>query len=894
MKMKFKKIVSVLAAAAVVSSCIPSAYADDPSLIFPDALLGEYTDSLSFSEAAPTEDEADTEISEVLYDYSRATAADFDYYISENGEVKITNYKGTYIDLIIPDTIEGYPVTSIGSAFNNNKTLRSVIVPNGVVSLEGYSDVYGAWGTFSGCTSLSKVTLPVSLQKIGVKAFYGCSSLSTITIPEKVTYIGNSAFYNCTSLANVTIPQNVITIGESAFSSCKSFTSVTIPDNVITVGKGAFSSCSNITKATLSNSMTKVPDSIFTSCTSLRSVSLPSNTVSIDELAFNKCENLSSISLPNSLTSIGMRAFSNCKSLRSISIPANVITIDEQAFSDCTALTGITIPGSVSAVGKSAFSDCTSLRTAVIQQGVLNINENAFYNCTKLKSVTIPESVMNIYSRAFYNCTSLSNVTLPLGITNIYSYAFYNCSSIINVSIPSSVMSIGSYAFNKCSNLSTVNIAEGVEDIGSGAFSNCPKLTEVKMPGGIKLIPSEMFNNDTSLRNVVISDTAESIGNNAFRSCTALTSITVPDSVESIGDYCFYDCTNLVKIIIPESVKAIGNKAFTNCNKLTICGYKDSYAEDYCLANNIKFVDINQEVYGKPHITSVRPSDGQVAINWSTVEGAANYAVYYYTNGKWILAGTRTTNGMYVRNLTNGTKYGFAVKAYINGSWTAITSSDIVYATPVGTAAAKPKITKAEGQDGQVALNWTAVSGATNYAVYTYLNGTWSVAGYRTATGMYVRNLANGTKYGFAVKAYVNGTWSSVSSSDIVYATPVSAAAKPVITKAQGQNGRVALNWPAVNGATNYAVYTYLNGKWSVAGYRTATGMYVTGLTNGTKYGFAVKAYVNGAWTNITSADIVYATPTAAKSDLMDTDFDDFSFLEENGIDFVDVAPTVR
>ena len=88
--MKFKKIVSVLAAAAVVSSCIPSAYADDPSLISPDALLGEYTDSLSLSEAAPTEDEADTEVSEVLYDYSRATAADFDYYISENGEVKIT------------------------------------------------------------------------------------------------------------------------------------------------------------------------------------------------------------------------------------------------------------------------------------------------------------------------------------------------------------------------------------------------------------------------------------------------------------------------------------------------------------------------------------------------------------------------------------------------------------------------------------------------------------------------------------------------------------------------------------------------------------------------------------------------------------------------------------
>ena len=294
-----------------------------------------------------------------------------------------------------------------------------------------------------------------------------------------------------------------------------------------------------------------------------------------------------------------------------------------------------------------------------------------------------------------------------------------------------------------------------------------------------------------------------------------------------------------------------------------------------------------------PSITSITAGSGKVDLSWSSVSGAANYAVYYTANGKWYNAGTTTALKMTVSGLTGGTRYGFAVKAYLNGAWTSVSSSDIVYATPTA-AVEKPKITKAEGQDGQVALNWTSVNGATNYAVYTYLNGTWSVAGYRTATGMYVRNLTNGTKYGFAVKAYVNGTWSSVSTSDIVYATPVSAAAKPVITKAQGQDGQVALNWTSVSGATNYAVYTYLNGTWSLAGYRTATGMYVRNLANGTTYGFAVKAYVNGAWTNITSADIVYATPTAAKSDLMDTDFDDFSFLEDNGIDFVDIAPTVR
>ena len=293
----------------------------------------------------------------------------------------------------------------------------------------------------------------------------------------------------------------------------------------------------------------------------------------------------------------------------------------------------------------------------------------------------------------------------------------------------------------------------------------------------------------------------------------------------------------------------------------------------------------------KPAITSAKAQDSSVLLSWSTVSGASQYAVYYITGGKWYNVGTTTATAMTVSGLTNGTKYGFAVKAYVSGKWSAITTADIVYATPEA-AVTKPVITKAQGQDGRVALNWTSVNGATNYAVYTYLNGKWSVAGYRTANGMYVTGLINGVKYGFAVKAYVNGSWSGITSADIVYATPVGASVKPVITKAQGQDGRVALNWTSVNGATNYAVYTYLNGKWSLAGYRTANGMYVTGLTNGVKYGFAVKAYVNGAWTNIVSSDIVYATPTANKADVMYADTE--SFISDDifdiGIDDIDIG----
>ncbi|MBQ7783604.1 MAG: hypothetical protein IJ368_06510, partial [Oscillospiraceae bacterium] len=155
----------------------------------------------------------------------------------------------------------------------------------------------------------------------------------------------------------------------------------------------------------------------------------------------------------------------------------------------------------------------------------------------------------------------------------------------------------------------------------------------------------------------------------------------------------------------------------------------------------------------------------------------------------------------------------------------------------------------------------------------------WNCAGTRTALGMYVNGLTNGTKYGFAVKAYVNNAWTSVTSSDIVYATPVSAS-KPTITKAIAGNGRVALNWTAVSGAEKYAIYTYVNGKYTCVGSRasTVTGMYVTGLTNGTKYGFLVRAYINGAWTSFTTADIVYATPSASVA-ASDISFDETNYV---------------
>src|SRR5262249_1321493 len=68
-------------------------------------------------------------------------------------------------------------------------------VPNSVTSI---------WSAaFSGCSSLTSVTIPNSVTSIGLQAFSGCSSLTSVTIPNSVTRIWDGAFSGCTSLKGV-------------------------------------------------------------------------------------------------------------------------------------------------------------------------------------------------------------------------------------------------------------------------------------------------------------------------------------------------------------------------------------------------------------------------------------------------------------------------------------------------------------------------------------------------------------------------------------------------------------------------------------------------------------------------------------------------------------------
>ena len=89
------------------------------------------------------------------------------------------------------------------------------------------------------------ITIPDTLggypvTTIGYRAFASCHSLNSVTIPDNVTTIGKYAFSNCDNLTSVTSPDRVTTIGSVAFSDCDNLTSVTIPDSVMSIDNEAF------------------------------------------------------------------------------------------------------------------------------------------------------------------------------------------------------------------------------------------------------------------------------------------------------------------------------------------------------------------------------------------------------------------------------------------------------------------------------------------------------------------------------------------------------------------------------------------------------------------------------------------------------------------------------
>ena len=242
----------------------------------------------------------------------------------------ITKYNGTDTVVVIPPTINSWPVTKIGEdAFQDNTTITSVTIPASVTEIGS--------NAFADCTNLTSVHYEGDWSNLTIQSgnpavedavnaqLFDFKFILNDTAVIVIRYKGTAA--------DVTIPSRykgkpVTMIDHAAFHD-SAVTSVTIPDSVTSIPDDAFAYCSNLTNISIPNSVTFIGFSAFNSCTSLKSITLPSSLSTIQSYAFYNCGNLETIRIPVSVTFIGNYAFAGCPSLMTVTYPGSKTQWDD-------------------------------------------------------------------------------------------------------------------------------------------------------------------------------------------------------------------------------------------------------------------------------------------------------------------------------------------------------------------------------------------------------------------------------------------------------------------------------------------------------------------------------------------------------------------------------------
>ncbi len=244
-----------------------------------------------------------------------------------------------------------------------------ISIPNGVKnSADQYADSYKvvaiADGAFKDCISLTKVTIPASVEIIGANVFENCAALETVEFKTgNLKSIGREAFKN-SGLRKINLPEGLTELPWIAFFGCKQLLEVTLPSTLKSIGYSAFSGCESLREITLPQGLRELMGNCFGGS-------------GIEKIAF-----------PAKITTIPDSCCSWCENLREISFSPNTHTIGDSSFCGCCALADVDFPDNLKKIGSLAFYGCQSLEKVKFPEGIKYVSENAFLECKNIKEIT--------------------------------------------------------------------------------------------------------------------------------------------------------------------------------------------------------------------------------------------------------------------------------------------------------------------------------------------------------------------------------------------------------------------------------------------------------------------------------------------------------------------------
>lgn len=455
----------------------------------------------------------------------------------------------TATDITIPASIDYgngqvKTINSIQSGlFQNNTVIEKVSIEEGIIEVAPY--------TFAGCTNLTTVVMPDSMNKIREGAFKDTTSLTSFNVTKNVRSIDLYAFNNsgistltfddsddaipvdllsesfkeCTNLSTLTFPTTrYVDLSADCFSECTSLKEVTCGSNV-ELSSAIFEGCTALESADIDLINTDRKSSMFEGCTNLQSVKL-SNAKDIGGYMFVGCNNLKDFTVNDGLESIGRHAFDSCWSLETLPIQPTLTEIDSYAFASCFAATGDYVwPAGCTKISDKVFKDCENISSITINSVVTEVGDEAFYNCG-ITSLSFPDGLETIGGSAFKYSTT------------------YTKNKLSSLTLPDTVTSIGAEAIKRTN------------------------ITEFKVPANVTVLSDNLFEECTHLENIILHDNITAFGVRTFDT-TAISDIYIPPLVTVIPQKCYKDCKELTIITIPDHVTAIQSGAFIECDNLT-------------------------------------------------------------------------------------------------------------------------------------------------------------------------------------------------------------------------------------------------------------------------------------------------------------------------------------
>lgn len=418
-------------------------------------------------------------------------------------------------------------------AFSGVKTLKQVVLKNGVSALEKYM--------FDNCENLEDVSFEnVSLKTISSSAFENCGNLKTITLPETVTKIDTYAFENCKKLEQIQIPSKTETIGRAAFLECSALQKINIPSSVKTIETWAFAK-TGLKEVTLQDGLKTIESRAFSPCLNLKKIRIPKTVTKMENQAVGIMDvgNRMQV-IPGGFTVEGytnsaaekyverMTKGPEFKGLKFVSIgklPATVTNISKTK---------------ISALKTRAFTGKPLTQAITITYGGKKLVNGRDYTLTWKDNTNIGTASVTIKGKGKYN----GSVTKKFRIT-VQKNAVYTVSGLKYKISNADTSGKGTVVFTGATDKAarktlmiptTVKIGGKnfrVTAIGGSAMSGAKKLTTLKLGANVTTIGAKAFYGCSKLSNVTISGTkltTAKTGANAFKGIRSNCRFKVPAS----------------------------------------------------------------------------------------------------------------------------------------------------------------------------------------------------------------------------------------------------------------------------------------------------------------------------------------------------------------------------